>query len=619
MPIRWSIIRPSLSAFSSRRVAAALTRRVISATIVSALGWGACSNPENVTTLPTGPTTFKSSPCSATGTVQLAVATATRVDCSNGGTTVALAGNGASYLILTQFPVDLVPDTFINYRLDSGTALAASLASRGSRLSASRFAAAQFGLTPHGPYAPKTGIAQQRFAGALHARARKNLSARRWPVVSSVARNLVARPTTASFDSVPAFGSLRTFRVLNSDGLTYTAATARVAFVGSNVLVYVDTLAPANGFTAAQLQSFGVYFDQTLYPIDTAAFGPPTDVDHNGRVIMLMTPAVNALVSTISCENDGFVAGFFNDEDLGGGALDPNSNQGEIFYSIVPDPTGKYSCSHSVSDVGLTVPSTFLHELQHLISFAQHVVVHQGQPEYGWLDEGLSIVAEELGSLYYEQKCPGTACRTDPSQLFPDSAQGFVEDFLYDSYQYAFLPDTASVTLHSDADDGFSWRGGDWLLMRWLGDQMGTSIYKKLDQNSVTGVANIESVTGQSFPALFANFGLALYTDSLPGLPRNTAPAANRFVTRNVKQLWNRLFVTSGGETDIPTPTPLVLFPVTADTSIAILYPGTSSYYRLDTPPTSSTVSVQFAGPGGAAFPSSLKPQLAIFRLPAGQ
>ena len=70
--------------------------------------------------------------------------------------------------------------------------------------------------------------------------------------------------------------------------------------------------------------------------------------------------------------------------------------------------------------------STFLHELQHLISFSQHVVDSRRRPEYGWLDEGLSIVAEELGSLYYEQKCPGTACRTNPSQVFPDSSQGFV-------------------------------------------------------------------------------------------------------------------------------------------------------------------------------------------------
>lgn len=579
----------------------------------------ACSSSDTPTTpvTPTGGNTFKLSPCSQTGTLTLAVATATRVDCSNGGTTVTLAGNGASYVILTQFPVDLVPDTFVDYRIFTGTPISASLAPLGSKFSASR-TLSRVGLTPRRAFQASPAAAQRRFSGALHASARRSLATKKWPVIGTGSR-VRAAPSRDVSANVPALGSIRNFQVLASNGTSYTTAAAKLTYVGSNVLVYIDTLSPAGGFTAAQLQTFGAYFDQTLYPIDTTAFGSPTDVDQNGHVIMLMSPAVNALVTAASCQTDGYVAGFFNDEDLGGGALDPHSNQGEIFYSVVPDPTGKFSCAHSVDDVGFSVPGTFLHELQHLISFSQHVVVHHGAPEFGWLDEGLSIVAEELGSLYYEQKCPGTACRSDPSQIFPDSSQGFVEDFLYDSYQYALLPDSASVTLHSDADDGFSWRGGDWLLVRWLGDQMGSSIFKKLDQNSATGVANIEATTGQSFPTLFANFGLALYTDSLPGLPRTTAPAANRFVTRNVKQLWNRLFVTSQGASDIPAANPLVLFSISADTSVAILDPGTSSYFRLDTPPTSATVTIQFSGPNGVPFPALFKPQLAIFRLPPNQ
>jgi hypothetical protein len=172
--------------------------------------------------------------------------------------------------------------------------------------------------------------------------------------------------------------------------------------------------------------------------------------------------------------------------------------------------------------------------------------------------------------------------------------------------------------LHSDADDGFSWRGGDWLLLRWLGDQRGNAIYRRLDENSLIGVANIENTTGQSFPDLFANFGLSLVTDSLPGLPRTTAPGPDRFVTRNVRQLWNRLFVTSSGS-DVPLPYPLQLFAISSDMSTAVMVPGTGSYFRLDTPTNTSTVAIQFATPSGTALSASLKPQLAIFRLPPGQ
>lgn len=591
------------------------------AVLAAAVAIAACNNGTEPSSS-TGTNTFKAAPCSQSGTLQLAVSTATRVDCSNGGTTVTVAGNGASYIVVAQFPVDLVPDSFIQYRVTSGTAVSASLSPAPSRFRRSSSlsplqSTARFGLTTHRSPGPE----QRRFTNALHQRARTKVLSHAWPVPSSNRASALRAPSRSSEAavSVPALGSLRSFHVLASESGSFTTATASLAFVGSNVLVYVDTLAPANGFTPAQLQAFGALFDQTFYPIDTSAFGQPSDVDQNARVIMLMTPTVNGLVSASDCQTNGYVAGFFDDEDLGGGPFDPNSNQGEVFYSIVPDPAGRFSCAHTADDVGFSVPSTFLHELQHLISFSQHVVVHNGQPEYGWLDEGLSIVAEELGSLYYEQKCPGTACRSDPSQIFPDSSQGFVENFLYDSYQYALLPDTASVTLHSDSDDGFSWRGGDWLLMRWLGDQMGSIAFKKLDQNTQIGVANIESVTGQPFPTLFANFSLALYTDSLPGLPRSTAPAVNRFTTRNVKQLWNRLYVTSGGASDVPFPDPLFLFPISADTSLAVLDPGTSSYFRLDTPAGAASVSIQFSGPGGAAFPASLKPQLVIFRLPSGQ
>lgn len=581
----------------------------------------ACSNGPDVTAAPPSALSFKSSPCSGPATLQLSVAQTARVDCGNGGSTVTLAGNGASYLVVAEFAVDQVPDAFVPYRLVSGTALDAS-ASRSAPPSAlSRLGALSTVFTPSltSPLTPiRPGATQRKFSAALRERARRMVSSGAWRV-SARPRASSAALRTADVAAVPAVGSLRPFSVLKSDaGNAFTTVNARLAYAGSNVLVYIDTLAPANGFTPAQLQAFGALFDQTLYPIDTAAFGGASDVDQNGHVIMLMSPVVNALTPSVQCSTSGYVAGFFEEEDLGGSANDPNSNHGEIFYSIAPDPTGSVSCAHTASDVGFAVPSTFLHELQHLISFSQHVVVHGGLPEYGWLDEGLSIVAEELGSVYYERKCPGTACRTDPSQIFPDSSQGFVSSFLYDSYQYALLPDTASVTLHSDADDGFSWRGGDWLLMRWLGDQMGSGIYRKLDESTLIGVPNIEASSGKAFPQLFADFGLSLVTDSLPGFARTTAPAADRFVSRNVRQLWNRLYLTSGGASDIPYSYPVQVFSITADTSTEVMNPGTMSFYRVDTPATAATVSLQFSGPGGAALPAAAKPQLAIFRLPPG-
>ncbi|HEU4988404.1 MAG TPA: hypothetical protein VFT41_01315 [Gemmatimonadaceae bacterium] len=577
---------------------------------VSAFGAAACGGSSNTGTGPTGPTGtgFKVNPCSVGGTLQLAVAQAARVDCSNGGTTVTVAGNGASYLIVPEFPTDQAQNTPVTYSLAAGEAAAAS-----------RGPAASLGL----PGAPSTterlrpaNLRQQSFDAAMRSRAAR--------MVSSGAFQRASAQYRASFSRTvapPPVGSTRSFRVLSSiqnSNYQWKTVGAQLVYAGANVLLYIDTLAPAGGFTASQLQQFGQYFDGTLYPIDTTDFGQPSDVDNNGHVIMLMSPVVNGLSPSAQCSTQGFVAGFFDQEDFAG-PTDPNSNQGEIFYSIVPDPNGSASCVHTVSDVEFDIPATFLHELQHLINFSQHVIVHNGPAETGWLDEGLSIIAEEAGAVHYEQKCPPPSCRTDPSQIFPDSAESFVQGFLYDSYQYALLPDTASVTLHSDSDNGFSWRGGDWLLMRYLGDQTNNGVFRKLEDTYATGVANIEAAMGTPFPTLFSDFGLALYTDSLPGLPRNTAPAVDRFVTRNMPQLWARLYVTSGPSADVPYPAPVRLFSITADTSSSLMSPGTTAYYRLDTPQTAATVTIQFSAPGAHALPTALHPQLAIFRLPPGQ
>ncbi len=554
---------------------------------------------------------FAYNPCQPSATVQLAVAATLRLDCSNGGTTVTFEGGGASYLIVPSFATDLAPFQLVNYSMASGMLSPNPVAS----VVAGRQAAGQAvaGVLP----APRPMAAQRSADRLMRTRGRQLAASAAFR--AHLAQMRLAAPGAVQL-ATPAAGSIRTFQVISTIAGTPAWATvnARLTFVGANVLLYVDTLAPGGGVDSTQAATYGQYFDGTLFGIDTTAFGGPTDIDQNGHVIMLMTPVVNGLVSKATCTSQGFVAGFFSEEDFAG-PTDPHSNQGEIFYTIVPDSAGLFSCAHSLAELQSVVPATFLHELQHLIGFGTHVVVSGGAPGAGWLDEGLSIVAEELGSLYYEQKCPPPSCRTNPAQLFPDSSQGFIQNFLYDSYQFAYLPDTASITLENDGDLGSSWRGGAWLLARWLGDQYGVAALRQLERGPSGGAADIAQVAGRPFADVFADFSLAVYTDSLPGLPRTTAPAANRYVTRNLSLLWGRLFTLSGPSAAFPLPMPVRLFAITRDTSTAVLYPGTVTYFRLDTPAGSPTVSIRFAAPGGAAFPASLAPQIAVFRLPPGQ
>src|SRR5690242_13312992 len=94
------------------------------ALVLAAAVGAACSGHDSTSPKPT--ISFSKNPCSASGTLQLAVAQSAVVDCSNGGTTVTLAGGGASYLVVAQLPVDLVPNALIPYHVSSDGGASAS-------------------------------------------------------------------------------------------------------------------------------------------------------------------------------------------------------------------------------------------------------------------------------------------------------------------------------------------------------------------------------------------------------------------------------------------------------------------------------------------------------------
>ena len=132
-----------------------------------------------------------------------------------------------------------------------------------------------------------------------------------------------------------------------------------------------------------------------------SAFGAESDVDRDGRVSVLMTPVVNRLTPTEDCDVE-FITGFFFALDVDPAFRDDQrSNQVEVLYSLVADPTGSITCEHSAERIRRLVPVTFSHELQHMINYNQHVLRRQGDSETLWLNEAMSHLAEELASLHF--------------------------------------------------------------------------------------------------------------------------------------------------------------------------------------------------------------------------
>ncbi len=419
-------------------------------------------------------------------------------------------------------------------------------------------------------------------------------------------RSLTTRALTRA---VPVLGSIDTFQVIAnlSPPYTYVKAPARLVYRGSRVLTYVDVNTPAV-WTDADWAALGAHLEHPLYGIDTVAFGEPSDVDGNGRVIVLFSPRVNALVSQVDCARSGFVTGYFYAFDIASTAAE--SNQGEIFFSYVPDPSGVFSCPHSVAEVQRQLPATFVHELQHMISYGQHAVARGSIAEETWLNEGLSHLAEELAARFYEARYPAPMGRTSSAQLFPDSAGDFIMSNLANSYRWLLVPSAYSPVRYAAGSlGGLEERGASWLFSRWLVDRVGATATRSLVQTNRWGTANVEAVAGAPMKQLLADFGMAVWLDSVPGMPRPPLLSARRFRSRNLRELFAALLVARPG---LGSGYPLAPLPLTSMRR-ATLRPGATEYFRLTVPTGGTRLAVR--RPSGEATAVEWQVQVGVVRL----
>ena len=518
-------------------------------------------------------------PCNATLATDLALAVGayTAIDPAADSGCVSFPANASSdsaeYVVVAQSAGGVPGDT-APFALQS-----ASLVAGAAPVTARR--AALLG---------RRGSIAARFDGMLHERERSR---------HAIARTSAVRPSTAGTGvaavTPPTLGSLRTFTVCaNLDCTTYQPVTARAQSVGAHVAIYVDTAAPANGLSATDIDMFQQVFDTHVYVVDTTAFGSVSDIDSNGVVITLMTPVVNSLVTNAECQAGGFVAGFADPADL-----DPSTaaqhNQGEIFYTVVADPNGALSCAHSVADVQSFLPGTFLHELQHLISFNQHVLIRGGNQEDLWLDEALSSFAEELGGRSF----------------LPDSAtfETYVSSDLADAYDY--LADPGDHFLLQASDTVLADFGAGWLYVRYLVDQFGDSLTDRLEQTALTGADNVAGQTGLSFETTTTRWALANWVSDLPGF---APPAGVFYRSWSLRQEFASL--SAQDPFDFPLPFPLVP-PAGAATQVNLggtLHAGSGFYVDILQAPGAGGFALRLGGVIGLAA-TTVDPRLDVIRI----
>lgn len=449
----------------------------------------------------------------------------------------------------------------------------------------------------HAPASPVAGRrsrplgARERFHGAL-----RQMDAE----AARLARSLgaAAPAPTAAAPTPPVLGSQRTFKVcdnLDCSALTDVVATAR--YVGAHAAIYLDDTVPPLGFSSTDLVELGSQFDQDLYPIAVAAFGAESDVDGNGVVIILLSDAINDLVGRPEC-NESFVTGFFLGADIAPGTR-TQYNNGEVFYGLVPDPVGRVSCPRTVPLVEALIPSTFIHEFQHMISFNQHVLLRNGDTETVWLNEALSHLAEELGGLHYDS----VGNQVAKSQ--------FLFGNLLNAFLYLSNPSvTAVVTERPNVE--LEERGAQWLFLRYVVDRFGNDVTRQLVQTSRVGEANLVAVTGAPFKTLLGRWALAVYVTDVPNFTPQEVLTYAFWRFRTTYASLNRQ-----DPDDFDRPYPL-LPAVASGGAFALtdsLKSGSGAYLLITQPSRGEGFDLLFRCSSGDALPTSGVGQLAIVRI----
>jgi len=144
------------------------------------------------------------------------------------------------------------------------------------------------------------------------------------------------------------------------------------------------------------ISQLGAAYESNVWPADLNAFGAPTDVDANGRIIVLLTHELGAHL------NGGWLIGYFGNADLvnardsSAGCSGNGSNHGEIVY--LNDVENGAANGWSSTDLASSIyPETLAHEIQHLLNLGHRCVEKSCDgPQETWLNEGLSKVAEDL-------------------------------------------------------------------------------------------------------------------------------------------------------------------------------------------------------------------------------
>jgi hypothetical protein len=342
--------------------------------------------------------------------------------------------------------------------------------------------------------------------------------------------------------------------------------TTVVRKVGTSSVWLEDVANPGGGFSDSQFQVLATDFDETILPEISDYFGDPTDIDGNGRIVIVISQEVNRMSQAL---------GFVVTTDFFPGQC-PASNGGEYYYARAPDPAGTVigpdgeGRPYSVEDALADAPVLLAHETTHIIQFGRRIFLEDVNfLQTVWELEGQATLAEEITGFRFQGFAPRRNLGFEVAFNNPPQGPefwyqaGFVDLAVY----YGFRGPTERST---GAPEGCGWLSRDtagacqimsggqledyrrlpygvsWSFLRWISDHYHDrfpggerELHRRLVGNPNRGFQTLQEVVGEPVPPMLARWAASLYVDGR--LPPGVGDPLLRFPSWDLRGIEERL------------------------------------------------------------------------------
>ena len=181
------------------------------------------------------------------------------------------------------------------------------------------------------------------------------------------------------FKSMSMVEDTKEFNVTNFRNGNEYKITANLEYSGYKVNVWVCN----NSITRDEAISIGKEFENNIYNTIRNNFGYESDVDNDSKINILCYDIIDNFAET-----NVYTQGYFSPKDL----YDvENSNHCEMFYIDTYPAMG----TSNKKDLSKIYP-VLAHEFQHMVNYNENVLKRNKQDMETWLDEGLSLAAEQV-------------------------------------------------------------------------------------------------------------------------------------------------------------------------------------------------------------------------------